>query len=510
MTERSAFLDAITHIDHLFTTDSAAARRAFPAALALATPEDRAFLTGLADTFTRYPFQIAHRRLEAVWKAHPEHRDRISVCAPDTDPGLHHRQLLGLFEVSFAAAELPPLPVRDRYRPLVTRRAPTHRVDAARLAPARIAARVAARTVRVGDHRGPVLTRARLCDALVTDYAQTLLFTDLGATDDEHEDDPLATVSVAPVAPGMRVRSADQPRDSEAAAQMWDRVYVAYVAAQYDDELRAAWDEQRWRAAERADRDSAEASLAQRARAYLDAAEPSNLLPRRSAPRTPRRRSRISEEERFAFAAARTTLRVRDDDRPEIPDQGNGLDYDRAAMVAVTGWWCVSCFIERATSDQRAIHTRSGRLVSDDGLCDLCRADGRPGIPPLPENFTLEQFVLSRCEYLAAAYPRAAHGLLKEVWHRAAPHPICRIISRYLHQHPELGPAPSPAASRRAAAPSVRRTSRPRRPQLAADQRHGRCDGCTHLTVIHIDGYCTTCRVDLGLIPARRAQPRAA
>ncbi|MEV4125019.1 hypothetical protein [Nocardia sp. NPDC049707] len=52
MTE-SAFLDAIAHPDYLFTVDAAAART-FPAALALATPEDRVFLDELATTSTRY------------------------------------------------------------------------------------------------------------------------------------------------------------------------------------------------------------------------------------------------------------------------------------------------------------------------------------------------------------------------------------------------------------------------------------------------------------------------
>ncbi|WP_249645271.1 hypothetical protein [Nocardia sputi] len=508
MTERSAFLDAITHIEYLFTTDPRAARRAFPAVLELATPEDRAFLTGLADTFTRYDFLTAQRRLDALWKYHPEHRDRISVCAPDTDPGLHHRGLPELFEVSLAAAELPPMPVRERYRPMITHATPTRRVDAVRLDPARIAARAAARTVLVGDHRGPVLTRDHLHDALSTDYAHTLLFTDLGAID---PDDPLTTAAVEPVDPHTRVRYPDQPRDAEEAALLWDRVYLAYVAGQYDDELRAAWDEQRFRAAERTDCDY-ESSLAQLARDYLDAADHPEAAPRHRAPRGPhRRRTRISEEERFAFAAARTTLRVRDDVRPEIPEQGNGLDYDHAAMVTVTGWRCMSCFIERAMTDQRPTHARDGRLVSDDGLCDLCRADNRPGIPPLPEKFTLEQFVLSRCEFLAAAYPRAAHGILTEVWHRAAPHPICRIITRFLHQHPELAPASvsTPAPLRRTAAGPARRASRARRPQLGAGQRHGRCDGCTQVTVIHTDGYCTTCRIQLGITP-HRTRARAA
>jgi hypothetical protein len=58
-------------------------------------------------------------------------------------------------------------------------------------------------------------------------------------------------------------------------------------------------------------------------------------------------------------------------------------------------------------------------------------------------------------------------------------------------------------------ATATRRASRARRPLLGADRRHGRCDGCTQYTVVHTDGYCTTCRVQLGLL-TRRAAMRAA
>ncbi|MRH93659.1 hypothetical protein GFY24_40800, partial [Nocardia sp. SYP-A9097] len=67
MTETSAFIDAITELDITFTTDRRAARRAFPAALSLASTADREFLDRLVDTFTLYPFESAMKRLAAQY-----------------------------------------------------------------------------------------------------------------------------------------------------------------------------------------------------------------------------------------------------------------------------------------------------------------------------------------------------------------------------------------------------------------------------------------------------------
>ncbi|WP_406274517.1 hypothetical protein OH799_01320 [Nocardia sp. NBC_00881] len=260
--------------------------------------------------------------------------------------------------------------------------------------------------------------------------------------------------------------------------------------------------------------------LDERTSDYFDSHD--DTAPRARRPRrrgqggAPRRSGRITEDEAKAFADARTGLRVRDDARPEIPREGNGLDYDDAAMVPAMGWRCVSCFIERAMTDQRPIHIRDEQLVSDDGLCDSCHDEHRPGIAPLPDRFTAEDFVFSRCEFFAATYPAAAHALIVEVWHRAAPHPICRHITRFPATHPEL--TPNPAKPLQFAAdltgtevtPRPRAATRKRRVTLGADQRHGRCDGCTRYTVIHADNYCLTCRIDLGLVPARPHQSQAA
>ncbi|MEU2032787.1 hypothetical protein [Nocardia amamiensis] len=518
----SAFLDALLHLHCLHLDSPRAAREQFADVLALATPDERGFLDELADTFTRYPFETAHKRLDAMWKAaDPQRQELINACAPDTDPGLHHRELPGIFEVSYTAAELPPMPVRDRYRPPVITRAPSRATDAARNTPDQIAARAQARPRSIsGDHRSHVLAYTSATDAIVTGYVTSALFTD-GTTipDPDAQPEPPLRGDRTLVDPDERLPRSRLTRDHAEATELWDRAYLNYVADQYDEEHRAAWDAQRHRDAEHAD--DGDQTLAERTRDYLDSND--DTMPRaqrarrrRPAGAVPRRRSRITEAEAKAFAVARTGLRVHDDARPEIPDQGNGLDYDDAAMVPVMGWRCVSCFIERAITDQRPIHARDGQLVSDDGLCDSCRADGRPGIAPLPEEFTVEDFVVSRCEFLATSYPAAAHALIAEVWHRAAPHPICRHITRFLVTHPELTPNPAKPLQRATdvaaadAAPRHRAAARNRRSTLGADQRHGRCEGCTTYTVVHADNYCLTCRIDLGLAPARLRQSQAA
>ncbi|MFI6958497.1 hypothetical protein ACIBJI_34140 [Nocardia sp. NPDC050408] len=524
----SAFLDALFHLDRLFHVESPRlAREMFPDALALATPAERAFLDELTDTFTRYPFQTAHKRLDAMWKtADPERRELINRCAPDTEPGLHTRQLPEIVEVSYTAAELPPMPVRDRYRPLITHRVPSRATDAARLAPDKVAARTQARPISTPslprDHRAHLLPYAIATEAMVTGYVTGSMFTD-GTTiadPDAAPEPPQRPIEVAVPDPDSEEEREKRQRrryarDHAEATQLWDRVYLNYVAGQYDTEHRAAWTARRDR-----DGDHTDQTLDERTSDYFDSHDDTTPRGRRSRrrgqPAAPRRSSRITEDEAKAFADARTGLRVRDDARPQIPNQGNGLDYDDAAMVPIMGWRCVSCFIERPMTDQRPIHTRDGQLVSDDGLCDHCRANARPGIAPLPETFTIEDFVVSRCEFLAATYPAAAHALIVEVWHRAAPHPICRHITRFLATHPELTPNPAKPLQRATevaateGAPRPRATVCNRRAKLGADQRHGRCDRCDHNTVIHTDGYCLTCRIDLGLTPARPRQTQAA
>ncbi|MEU7765001.1 hypothetical protein AB0B25_07745 [Nocardia sp. NPDC049190] len=526
MTERSAFLDALAHLDRIHLTSPQTARKLFPDVLVLATPDERAFLDELADIFTRYPFETAHKRLDAMWKAQPERRVLINACAPDTDPGLHHRDLPEIFEVSYTAAELPPMPVRDRYRPLITQRVPSQAIDAARNDRDRIAARAQARPVPApaipGDHRSHLRPYALAVEAMVTSYANTALFTDATTVaDSDTQPEPSAgrdrgDATARPVRPRPRTGLV---RDHAEATELWDRAYVDHVANQYDDDTRAAWDDQRRHDAEHTD--DGDESLAERTRDFFDTHDDTAAAPRTRRTHlqrqgVPRRRSRITEAERRAFAEARTGLRVRDDARPEIPEQGNGLDYDHAAMILAMGWRCVGCFIERAMSDQRPIHARGTQWVSDDGLCDSCRADGRPGVPPLPERFTAEQFVHSRCEFLAATYPATAHILITEVWHRAAPHPVCRHITKFLTQHPDLTPNPvkplqrgSGAAPADTTGPRRRASVKSGRATLGADQRRSRCDGCTQYTVINTDGYCLTCRIDLGLVAARR-RPQAA
>ncbi|WP_433755795.1 hypothetical protein [Nocardia sp. CA-135398] len=517
----SAFLDALFHLDCLFHVENPRlAREMFPDVLALATPTERVFLDELTDIFTRYPFATAHKRLDAMWKAaDAERRELISHCAPDTDPGLHTRELPEIVEISYTAAELPPMPARDRYRPLITQRAPSRATDAARLAPDKVAARTQTRPIATpsipGDHRAHLLPYAIATEAMITRYTTSSMFTD-GTTiadPDAAPEPPQRPIEVPVPDPDSDDERAKRQRrryarDHAEATQLWDRVYLNYVASQYDTEHRTAWNTRR-------DGEHTDQTYDERTSDYFDSHEDTALRGRRSRRRgsvgAPRRGRRITEDEAKAFADARTRLRVRDDARPEIPREGNGLDYDDAAMVPVMGWRCVSCFIERPMTDQRPIHIRHGRLVSDDGLCDSCRSDDRPGIAPLPEEFTVEDFVVSRCEFLASTYPAAAHALIVEVWHRAAPHPICRHITRFLATHPELTPNPAqPLQLAAEVAPRPRATVRKGRARLGADQRHGRCDGCTRYAVIHADNYCLTCRIDLGLIPARPRQSQAA
>jgi hypothetical protein len=189
-------------------------------------------------------------------------------------------------------------------------------------------------------------------------------------------------------------------------------------------------------------------------------------------------------------------------DMPEATWQGSGLDYDLAAMVPYLGWPCVGCWIDRPDSDRRAVHIRDGRPVSDDGLCDVCRADGHPGIPALSAPWGVWEFVESRCAYIAATHPGQARALLDRVRAAAAnTGPTWRLITRWMAMNLD---APEP---RRAARPA---TPRRRPAALGAGQRIGRCDACARSGIVHADNYCTQCRVDLGVAAPRDPGRRAA
>ncbi|WP_156769691.1 hypothetical protein, partial [Nocardia sp. 852002-20019_SCH5090214] len=92
MTEISAFLDAIAHLDYAITSDRRAARRTFTAALTHATPGERDVLDAMVDAFTLYPYRSALLRLEAAFRDDEPKRALLARLLPDTDPGLYVRE----------------------------------------------------------------------------------------------------------------------------------------------------------------------------------------------------------------------------------------------------------------------------------------------------------------------------------------------------------------------------------------------------------------------------------
>jgi hypothetical protein len=108
----------------------------------------------------------------------------------------------------------------------------------------------------------------------------------------------------------------------------------------------------------------------------------------------------------------------RGNDRPDA----YAHDYDKAALHAMRGLDCVSCYGERTRTDH-APKVREGDL-SDDGLCTECRDRGRAGIPSLPAGFTFADpfaqaalHVAARCTYIASRHhPATARTLLNRDW----------------------------------------------------------------------------------------------
>ncbi|MGV9753408.1 hypothetical protein [Nocardia farcinica] len=478
----SRFIPALAQVDYLLSTNRSAARRLFARSLVEATPEEFGFLDEMAEMFSRYPFREAQSWLTGVALRRPELSDLIIACAPDTDPGLYSRRQAGLdiVEVELEQAYLPRSDFRcGGPRDLALHRPPTRAMDAARMRPDRVAERIRRRTQPAATEQ---MSERRHAQAAYDDYTTRHAY----RVDIDEASPPATELDRRPRHSGRVDRRPELADDHR--RRMWDSVYFDHVADQYTVELRDAWDAARRPAT--ADRAAAEAHAMLQAAGDLPAT-------RRPQQHQPSRR-RISDAERQAFAKDRTGIDP-DDGREPIPYQGNGIDDVHAAMHPVAGWRCVSCFIERALSDQRPLHQRGGHLVSDDGLCGECREALHPGIPSLPQPFTFDQFVLSRCLYLTRAYPQAAVALLAEVYRRAAPHPICRIINRFCHHH--FG-APAVAANRTAPPATTRRPAparTPRRPTLGAGQHHGRCDGCVTPTIVNADGYCTPCRIRLGL-----------
>jgi len=157
----------------------------------------------------------------------------------------------------------------------------------------------------------------------------------------------------------------------------------------------------------------------------------------------------VGVEDPEQFAALLTEALLHRD--PVSTGDEDPLDIDAAALAPVVGWRCVWCFIERSLADTRPIDPATGQHRSDDGLCDHCRSDGRPGLPPHPTRPGHAELVDVFCAHLAEHYPGSVVSLLGEQARRS-PLPVRARIAAWLHTHrPESGPSaesgsPSPAA----------------------------------------------------------------
>ncbi|WP_280343319.1 hypothetical protein [Nocardia neocaledoniensis] len=475
-----SFLDAISAIELAFTIDRKAAIAMFRPALDLATDADWDVLDFMVECFTLYPRESALLRLRARWSAGDEtERERLVRLVPDTDPGLHSHDNHALaqlietrartnrtsvaeefakFQVQLAAAEMPRQSIRTWRNPLPRLTMPaSRRIDAARLDPEQIRARVLARGKRRPAEPEPVE---------VTAYVRESLFVDTEVVEQARLRRRWAELIArgvtltagsprgwTPRRPGERA-----PLPADLAEAMWDHQYCVHVAYQRDHDRALAAE------------------------------------------------STKSPEHSHAWAAERTGLRSRADRREGFVFQGNGLDDFATAMTPVAGWRCVSCFVERPTTDQRPVHVRDGVRRSDDGLCDYCRGDNRTGLPALPDGFTTSNLAIAYCTYFVEHYRDAAYRLITEVCRRA-PEWLINVIDKFLAAHPDLPGAPQPVADdadpEYISAPTA--SKRRRGPVVPPGQRPGRCEGCTRYTPVHDDGFCTQCRVHLGLhIPTPR------
>ncbi|WP_159930825.1 MULTISPECIES: hypothetical protein [Nocardia] len=498
----SPFTAALGEIEYLLDTDPDAARERFTAVLALASPAERAFLDRAAEMLTRAPWKTAARQLGWMAKSRPELRSLIVDHTAEGDPGLYRPELPAQSDLSIEAAEWVRRSIRDRRSRDRYTATPSAVTDAARYQPVAIAARrarIPAPTI------GAVSLRHRERDLAVAErrhreyagYAARRLYAIDTAVDDDR----------TPPVPEPRKKAGQLWAHVQ--AELWDRSYFLHVAECYteaDRHLLAPELPERHIAVERR-----HAGLEDAAREFLreHSSEPElssrsrGARARRTRPQFP---PRITPADQSRFAERRTRLPVPSDRDEYLPYseldvrestwQGSGLDYDLAAMTPYLGWPCVGCWIDRPASDRRPLHARDG-VASDDGLCDVCRADGHPGIPVLPAGFGMRTFVESRCAYIAAAHPTQVRALLDRVRAAAAnTGPTWRLITRWMAinlEQPER--APRPTAARR-----------PRRSgsALGAGQRIGRCDACARNGIVHADNYCTDCRIDLGLVPATR------
>ncbi|MGW0052596.1 hypothetical protein [Nocardia nova] len=480
MTETSTFLDAIAELDYRITSDRRAARRTFTIALTLATPAEREVLDAMVETFTLYPYRTALLRLDASFRDDEPQRALLARLLPGTDPGLYVRERAGRIALLEQRARTGGGSVDDEafrdYAPLTaveTERtsirlwrnpparvylAPSRQTDKSRMTPEQITARVRARGKRRPALVEPDAVAAYVADTLHRDTMAGEL-SRTRASEQRFRD--LGLLAEPTPSSSERVQGA-QPRSDEDVRARWDFEFVHHVADQHTHDAATA--------------------------------EPSR---------------RISHDNALAYADARTG--VRGDLRPELPFQGDSVDYTREAMTPISGWRCVACFIERSTHDQHLIHSDNGRRRSDDGLCDHCRSDERtPRLPELPTGFTAPDLACTYCRFLTTSYPGAAPALLAET-RRRAPRWLTTIIDEHLPQPERTEQAADRGADVEPGAAQAKPATRRRQgPVTGAGQRQARCEGCTCIRAIHDDGFCTECRVWLGLVTPPTRQTVAA
>lgn len=496
------FARALAQIEYLLDVDPDRAREEFAAALRLASPAEREFLDHAATILSQHPYPIAARKLGWIAKNRPELRGMVTYLTADTNPDLYRPAMPDPTEVTLEAAEWVRRSIRDyrnRDRYTATFRAET---DNARTTPDAVLRRRTRQPSPYLRHRERdqrTREQRQRDDAEFASYAARRLFV--------IETDPDLS------APLPHPRKRTDLMWAHVQAGLWDRSYFLHVAQNYLERDRDVLSPAS--PSDRPNPDTArigrDAALDDAARSFLGEHDTDTGQHRQAS----RRRwvaqpKKLTTADQTHFALTRTGLPEPSDydeylpyTQLDEPDDTRGMDYDRSALTSYRGWPCVGCWIDRPDSDLRAIHVREGRRVSDDGLCDICRADGHPGIPALPTPWGHHEFVLSRCAYIAATHPAQARQILDRIRAAAAnTGPTWRIITRWMAMNLD-----EPTVERHAPRRASQRRRRPT--TLGAGQRIGRCDSCARTGVVHSDNFCTQCRIDLGMV-IRRVRTDAA
>ncbi|WP_280420315.1 hypothetical protein [Nocardia carnea] len=432
-------------------------------------------LARIVDHLSERPYQDACAEIAKLrMLCHPDDLVYFDACVPAADPRLHQPTDPDLrnpdtIARGLDAAEWQIEPVRDRYRPQKqTKARPTAKTGTPKKGA------YVEQTARITTHlaKGAARRRADFAAAAakVDDYFDTRAFLDHEAEQEPYDYLDLrhriyhyeATREEAKpwkLAEREARRNArrGQVVDAEVARRRWDRVYIDFVSGQLDAASMFTGDRVR------------------------------------------------CEDYGHRVAEDRTRIRIAADERDPFQANGNNLDYDQPAVAALAGWPCVSCFIERpGTMDRAAMHRIDGRWRSDDGLCESCRADNRDAIPALPSGFTNGDLVEARCAFLVQRYPGSADRILDRIARGLRRHPAVPIIRSYIS--PDFGKPTLSTVDRDAATSTPKPRRNPKHgPAVGRGQRRGRCRTCRQDKAVHDDDLCTGCRLYLGIIepPAR-------